>query len=241
MSDIFWASKPLILIDSSQITHIWPTPKMHYIEKLNAITRLTIVLTVLGYLVHPNTRIIMIGIATILIIVLIQLGYKKTGNKLFESKNKVVSNLEGFGNAGSGKILSTTSQISKELNSAFSPTTPENPMSNVLLTDIQDNPNKKAAPPSFLPEVHSNITSSAKKMVENVNKSNPNIDKRIFSGLGENFDFDTSMRQFTSTANTRIVNDQGAFAQFLYGNMPSCKDGDVMMCGSIDGGVPSQR
>ena len=240
MSDIFWASKPLILIDSSQITHIWPTPKMHYIEKLNAITRLTIVLTVLGYLVHPNTRIVMIGIATILIIVLIQLGYKKTGNKLFESKNKVVSNLEGFGNAGSGKILSTTSQISKELNSSFSPTTPENPMSNVLLTDIQDNPNKKAAPPSFLPEVHSNITSSAKKMVENVNKSNPNIDKRIFSGLGENFDFDTSMRQFTSTANTRIVNDQGAFAQFLYGNMPSCKDGDVMMCGSVDGGVPRQ-
>ena len=162
----------------------------------------------------------MIGIATILIIVLIQLGYKKTGNKIFGSNNKVVSNLEGFGNAGSGRILSTTSQINKELNHNFSPTTPENPMSNVLLTDIQDNPNKKSAPPSFLPEVHSNITSSAKKMVEKVNKSNPNIDKRIFSGLGENFDFDTSMRQFTSTANTRIVNDQGAFAQFLYGNMP---------------------
>lgn len=241
MSDIFWASKPLILIDRNQITNIWPTPKMHYIEKLNAITRLTIVLTVLGYLLHPSTRTIMIGIATILIIVLIQLGYKKTGNKIFGSNNKVVSNLEGFGNAGSGRILSTTSQINKELNHNFSPTTPENPMSNVLLTDIQDNPNKKSAPPSFLPEVHSNITSSAKKMVEKVNKSNPNIDKRIFNGLGENFDFDTSMRQFTSTANTRIVNDQGAFAQFLYGNMPSCKDGDVMMCGSVDGGVPTQR
>ena len=232
MSDIFWASKPFILIDKNQITNIWPTPKMHYIEKLNAITRLTIVLTILGYLVNPSSRIIMIGIATILIIILIQLGYKKTGNKLFESKSKVVSNLEGFGNAGSGRILSTTSQINKELTTNFSSTTPQNPMSNVLLTDIQDNPNKKAAPPSFLPEVHSNITSAAKKMIENVNKSNPNIDKRIFSGLGENFDLDTSMRQFTSTANTRTVNDQGAFAQFLYGNMPSCKDGDVMMCGS---------
>ena len=241
MSDIFWASKPLILIDRNQITNIWPTPKMHYIEKLNAITRLTIVLTVLGYLLHSSTRTIMIGIATILIIVLIQIGYKKTGNKLFETKNKVVSNLEGFGNAGSGKILSTTPQIKRELKHNFSPTTPENPMANVLLTDIQDNPDKKSAPPSFLPEVYSNITSSAKKMVENVNKSNPNIDKRIFGGLGENFDFDTSMRQFTSTANTRIVNDQGAFAQFLYGNMPSCKDGDVMMCGSVDGGVPTQR
>jgi len=42
------------------------------------------------------------------------------------------------------------------------------------------------------------------------------------------------MRQFSSTANTRIVNDQGAFAQFLYGNMPSCKDGDVMKCSSSD-------
>ena len=82
MSDIFWASKPLILIDRNQITHIWPTSKMHYIEKLNAITRLTIVLTVLGYLVHPNTRIIMIGIATILIIVLIQLGYKDEINNI---------------------------------------------------------------------------------------------------------------------------------------------------------------
>ena len=77
--------------------------------------------------------------------------------------------------------------------------------------------------------------------IENVNKSNPNIDKRIFSGLGENFELDTSMRQFTSNANTRITNDQGAFAQFLYGNMPSCKDGDVMMCGANDGGSPQQR
>jgi hypothetical protein len=241
MSDIFWASKPLILIDRNQITNVWPTSRMHYIEKLNAITRLTIVLTILGYLVHPSTRIIMIGIATILIIVLVQLGYKKTGNKLFEPQNKVVSNLEGFGSAGSGKILSTNAQLTKELGHNFSPTTPQNPMSNVLLTDIQDNPNKKSAPPSFLPEVHSSITSATKKMIESVNKSNPNIDKRIFSGLGENFELDTSMRQFTSNANTRITNDQGAFAQFLYGNMPSCKDGDVMMCGSSNGGSPHQR
>ena len=241
MSDIFWATNPFILIDRNQIANIWPRPNMHYVEKLNAITRLTILLTILGYLVHPSSRTIMLGIATVLLIVLIQINYKKSGNKLFETKNKSISNLEGFGNAGSGKIFSTTQQINKEISHNFSPTTAENPMSNVLLTDIQDNPDKKSAPPSFLPEVQTNITSSTKKMIENVNKSNPNIDKRIFSGLGENFEFDTSMRQFTSTANTRVVNDQGAFAQFLYGNMPSCKDGDVMMCGANDGGSPQQR
>jgi hypothetical protein len=38
------------------------------------------------------------------------------------------------------------------------------------------------------------------------------------------------MRQFYSTANTRVPNNQKAFAQFCYGNMASCKDGDVEMC-----------
>ena len=235
MSDIFWISKPSILIDKTQISQIWPKPHMSYVERLNAITRLTILLTVLGYLVHSTTRTIMIGMATLIIIILIQIYYKKTGKQLFSSNNHVVSNLEGFGNAGSGKILKRPDELNVELEKVFSKTTPENPMSNVLLTDIQDNPNKKSAPPAFLPEVHSNINSSAKKMVQQVNKSNPDIDQRIFGSLGENFDFDTSMRQFNSTANTRIVNDQGAFAQFLYGNMPSCKDGDVMMCSSNDG------
>lgn len=235
MSDIFWISNPSILIDKTQISQIWPKPHMSYVERLNAITRLTILLTVLGYLFHQTNQTIMIGIATLIIIILIQIYYKKTGKQIFSSNNNVVSNLEGFGNAGSGKILKRPDELNVELEKVFSKTTPENPMSNVLLTDIQDNPNKKSAPPAFLPEVHSNINSSAKKMVQQVNKSNPGIDQRIFGSLGENFDFDTSMRQFNSTANTRIVNDQGAFAQFLYGNMPSCKDGDVMMCSSNDG------
>jgi len=244
MTDIFWASKPIVLIDKNQIMQVWPSPDMHYVEKLNAITRLTIILTILGYLVHPSMRIGMVGIATIIAIVLIQLNYKKTGNKLFErtgSEGGGASNLEGFGNAGSTKILHRPDELTRELSKVFSETTDKNPMSNVLLTDIQDNPGKKSAPPSFLPEVHSNITASVKKMVKQVNKSNPNIDQRIFGSLGENFDLDTSMRQFTSTANTRITNDQGAFAQFLYGNMPSCKDGDVMMCSSSDGRASQPR
>ena len=173
MADIFWISKPSILIDKTQISQIWPKPHMSYVERLNAITRLTILLTVLGYLFHQTNQTIMIGIATLIIIILIQIYYKKTGKQIFSSNNNVVSNLEGFGNAGSGKILKRPDDLNAELEKVFSKTTPENPMSNVLLTDIQDNPNKKSAPPAFLPEVHSNINSSAKKMVQQVNKSNP--------------------------------------------------------------------
>jgi hypothetical protein len=38
------------------------------------------------------------------------------------------------------------------------------------------------------------------------------------------------MRQFYTTPNTLVPNNQKDFAQFCYGNMASCKDGDTEMC-----------
>lgn len=35
------------------------------------------------------------------------------------------------------------------------------------------------------------------------------------------------MRQFYSTANTTIPNDQGGFAEFCYGDMISAKEGNM--------------
>ena len=48
------------------------------------------------------------------------------------------------------------------------------------------------------------------------------------------------MRNFHSMPNTTIPNGQKAFAEFCYGNMPSCKDGDNEQCSKINrrvGGV----
>jgi hypothetical protein len=42
------------------------------------------------------------------------------------------------------------------------------------------------------------------------------------------------MRQFHPVANTRIPNDQDAFAKFCYGEMKSCKEGDEFACGRIN-------
>ena len=38
------------------------------------------------------------------------------------------------------------------------------------------------------------------------------------------------MRQFYTVANTKLPNDQKEFGEWLYGNMPSCKDGDAQQC-----------
>ena len=38
------------------------------------------------------------------------------------------------------------------------------------------------------------------------------------------------MRNFYAMPNTQIPNNQKDFAEFCYGNMPSCKDGDYFQC-----------
>jgi hypothetical protein len=100
----------------------------------------------------------------------------------------------------------------------------KNPLSNVLLTQIQDNPDRKAAPPSFNPQVHEVINEKTKRLVQTLNPSIQSTNKQLFGSLSDNFDFEQSQRQFYSTASTRVDNNQGAFADWLYGGAISSKE-----------------
>jgi hypothetical protein len=51
-----------------------------------------------------------------------------------------------------------------------------------------------------------------------------NTNKQLYGDLYERWELDQSDRVFYSTANTRVANDQGAFGQYLYGDMPSSKE-----------------
>jgi hypothetical protein len=109
------------------------------------------------------------------------------------------------------------------LRSNFHPTTKKNPFGNVLLTDIMDKPNRLAAAPSFNPDVYDDIDSAVKKQTQMLNPGIINTTKQIYGDLKDNYDLDNSMMRFYSTANTRVCNDQGAYGEWLYGNMPSGK------------------
>lgn len=235
---VFWTTKPGILISSSNIKQILPTRAMTYIEKLNAITRLTILITVLAYGLTGSIRSVIVGTLTIGIILIIHSYYVRTGRKLFIPFTQKETNgdqVEGFSGHTSEKThIANASDLSAGLGAQFSQPTPTNPLSNVLLTDIQDNPDKKSAPPAYQDKVYADINQNTMDMVKQTNKSFPGIEDKLFGSLGEKFNFDMSMHQFYSTPNTRVSNDQGAFAQYCYGNMTSCKDGDVLMCSSND-------
>jgi hypothetical protein len=226
----FWSNDPTIILNKDYIFEVWPTPKMTFEQKLNAISRLIIILTILGFIFTMSTRILLIGIITLIVIYILYNSRKK---KITKEMFKNNSPKEGFSDVKvstrqSGDKLTDPVSLQQFLKSDFEPNTKMNPFANVLLTDIGDHPNRKSAPPSFNPDVYEDITSSTKKMVQKLNPGIKNTNKQLFGDLGENFYLDQSNRNFYSTANTRIANDQGAFADFLYGTMPSSKESNAL-------------
>jgi hypothetical protein len=188
---------------------------------LNAITRLIIVITILGFILTRSTRILIVGIVTLaLIFVLYKMRKPKISRDLLKN--------EGFevqGNQVTGlfdkKMKTITNPVTLEsvISSEFKEGNKKNPFSNVLLTDIMDDPDRKAAPPSFNPDIEEKITKDVKKSVQFMNPGINNTNKQLFGDLWNNFELDQSNRIFYSTANTRVTNDQGAFAKYLYDDM----------------------
>ncbi len=206
MSNTFWLNNPMVL--SKNATEIWPSSNLDYAGKLNAITRLVILLTVLGYITTRLIKVLISGLVTIVIIAII---YKVKKHKYIKKKINKKSIKEGFAN-----------NYDYEKNaSKFTEPQKNNPLMNVLLPEIKYNPKRKMAAPSFNRTVEKKIN----KMAGNVGP-----DPRLFLDLGDTVSFEQSMRNFYSTANTKVPNDQTAFAKYCYGDMPSCKEGDAFQC-----------
>ena len=225
MTTIFWSNDPTILFNKDSIFQLWPTQNMTFEAKLNAISRIIIVISVLGFLFTRNIHLLIIGIITLAIIFTL---YRLRKQNIVSSLNK-----EGFTINSLKKSLGadslTTNPITMEslLRSKFHPTTKKNPFGNVLLTDINDTPNRLAAAPSFNPDVYEDIMNVTKKQTQMLNPGIINTNKQLFGDLKTTYDLDNSMMRFYSTANSRVENDQGAFGSWLYSNMPSGKESNA--------------
>jgi hypothetical protein len=181
----FWYNDYTVLFDKDQL-QFWPQSSMTQTEKLNAISRMIIAITILGFLYTSSIRILIVGIVTLVAIV-------------FHEKNV------------------TQESFFQSWDTAYhTKPTEKNPLMNVLLPEINGNPNRPSAEKSYEPEIEQQIMNSVKSIIH---------DPRIYSGLNNEKDLKLSMRNFYTTASTTVPNDQDGFAQFCYGNMPSEKDG----------------
>jgi hypothetical protein len=222
MTTPFWFNDPIILFNQESILQIWPTQQMNFESKLNAISRLVIFMSLLGFIFTRNLNLIIIGIVTLAIIFTL---YKLRKQSIVKFKEGFSVNPSIQPSIQPSASPMTTNPVTLEsvLRSEFHPTTKKNPFGNVLLTDIADNPNRKAATPSFNPDVYDDITSSVKKQTQMLNPDIINTNKQLYGDLYDSYTLDNSMMRFYSTANSRVANDQGAFSNWLYGNMPSGK------------------
>ena len=144
-------------------------------------------------------------------------------------------NKEGFSNyanynTGRRRLQPAVAASSSPSGLTFQAPTPQDPLMNVLLTDIKDHPTRPAAEPAFNPQVEHAINQSAQEFVVQDLGGNPNLEDRLFRDLGDNYEFSNSMRNYFATPNTKIPNDQHAFAEYCYGAMISCKEGNMMAC-----------
>ena len=222
----FWSNDPTVLFNKEYILELWPTTNMCYEQKLNSITRLVILITILGYISTMSERILLVGGLTLAVVfVLFTMRKQKITKEMLNEGFKVQGNeVTGMFDKKPASYVNPVT-LDSVLKSEFKEGTKKNPFSNVLLTQINDDPERKSAPPSFNVDVDEDITKNVKRSVQMMNPSIKNTNKQLFGDLYQEFELDQSNRAFFSTANTRVQpGDQASFGQFLYGTMPSAKE-----------------
>jgi len=203
-----WFNDPTVLLNKNQINQLWPTEKMSKNEKINAITRLVIILSILGYLLTNSVNFFLTGFITLGVIIF--LYYTKESHTSDNTK-------ESFTNPNIYNVLKPN----------FTNPTEKNPLMNVLLPEIKDKPNRKRAAPAYNRAVEKSINKKTEDFVVSNFDNDPKIKKKLFSNLGDSFEFEEfGQYQFFATPNTTIPNDQNSFAEFCYGGMTSAKEGN---------------
>ena len=124
MTNQFWLSDPTILLNKQHILELWPNRNMDKNDKLNAISRLIILLTIVGFLYTREFKMLITGLITLVVIVLV--------NKIQAKPIKKVVTTEAF----------TDGNLYELVKDNFSEPVKNNPLMNVMLTDIHDNPQK---------------------------------------------------------------------------------------------------
>ena len=213
---MFWGKDPNEILSPTHILEFFPVSSMSYEQKLNAVSRLVILLCLVFYFFLRSWRVIMVGLITIIGIVAIY----------YSNEKKVrFSDEEGFQNI--------TEDLTKKYSfpsDIFGEPTDTNPMQNVLMTDYDTPNNKKPAIASYTKENSERIVEETKKMIDDLHPQEPKISKKLFKSLENNMEFEQSLRPFYSNPSTTIPNDQGSFADFCYGSMVSCKEGNPYAC-----------
>ena len=195
MDTKFWLNDYTILFKKTKLLELWPYKNMSYEEQLNAITRFIILVSLVGYILMGNYIILLFGVILIICIAMIYKFHKKA--KIETMKNHFAPPCGDFKNKS-------------------------NPLDNVLMTDYVDNVNKPEVSKNYGPNEEQLINQKVKQFILSNNRDNKDIHK-TFDDLGNELDFEKSMRQFYINPSTTIPNSQDDFLKYCYKSLYSEK------------------
>ena len=140
----FWFKNPHVLLDTSKLFDLWPLEHMTREEKLNAISRFVIYATLIGIFLFKSIKLLITGVITLVILIILYRFLNKNKN----SNNKSAKGeKEGFADL----------QLYEKLKDNFTNPVAQNPMMNILLPEINDNPQRLEAAPSYNKAVEKKI------------------------------------------------------------------------------------
>jgi hypothetical protein len=236
----YWLNEPTQLFNVTAITDVFPMQSSSYEERMNALSRLIIVVSIIGYFLTRNSLMILYGIVSVMFL---SGYYYINASSNCTTKDKCKGNIENFTDLTSmeqNNIVGYVEPNENELKDAalfekdesiekreheqvmkydYKHGTPKNPFSNVLLTQIVDVPNRRPAPPAFNATISANITNNIKKAIQMLNPGIRNINNKLFGSKWDEFQLDKANRAFYTMPNSQVVNAQDAFAKYLYDDL----------------------
>ena len=262
---LFWTENPNVLLDPKYLFEVCPVPsQMTFEQELNALTRLVVLFSLLVLVRSgPDLKTVLICALTLAAIALF---YRYDVFHRASPGCASTRRQEGYSNpaanpaaphydnrAHDAAAAATLTATTTTMPALFDRSTSTNPFANVLVTDYQDNPGKKPAEPSHGDDFGQDprdgrvvvvrhdddfILQNTKDMIQDCHPGQPDLAEKLFTDMGDQYVFEQSLRPFHSNPSTTIPNDQRGFAEFCYGSMISCKEGNLFACAR---NLPSAR
>lgn len=196
----FWFSQPNVLFQSEYFRKIFPDETDTLAGKLNALTRLIILISFMNMIIFPQKRL------KLLITCIIVLG----GVIIFE-RNLVK---EGFTNSNTEQKCFAMENPKMPKIQPVETTKPSknNPFMNILPNEIKDNPKRQVA------DTDAYANNSIKHTIQS------NLDSNLFKSLSDEIDYENFEKRFNVMPVTSILNAQESFINYCYNNTAYDKD-----------------
>ena len=206
------------ILNLNFLLKIFPTNSMSYPEKINSLVRLSIYIGLILALFYSNYLFLYIPVITMILTYVLYLFRMDNLNdtiKQYGPNAKITDVSRNQLNNLTKKYMNgETESFDKVLGvKKCSAPSQNNPFMNPLVFDSR---NRNMACDPVANEVQFDVESE--------------YNKYCIKDASDIFNHNSGRRQFYTVASTTYPNNQGAFANWLYGRPPTCKEGNGAQC-----------